>query len=399
MNSPVKKINLLVACSLIVATTVVPLNAREVSNAVDTPQPSPSIIIIGESLIGEESSAICLQELVDALKTKPNDAKLLVLKAAVENYECQYSKAIADASAAIKASPNYERAYALRAEAELRSGLFDAARKDMLKAGSLSKPKFYEQRSAEVDDLEYDFKHQEKQPARRLALACTAVLFTQNRQGCSSLAGAEPNENLKSEQKDLLVQWWDVHDRDELLDTLKHQLCVGHNTRWQRMQKEIEANRPLDSFKGGWNLPQDFEAAIQLVKKYGKQFGSRGLLAWDHCRCVALCRWGYQAGYLTEAEAWELIMPVAARIQKQSKNWQQLATDYLIGRNFWCDSIYQEGAVSSKKIQHRLLHDPNSPWVKLPLQSIPIVCKSDDATIVAIIERLRNGRKVQRSAN
>ncbi len=399
MNSRFRNINLLVAVSLIAITAAAPLNAREVSNAVDTPQPSPSIIIIGESLIGEESSAVCMQELVEALKTRPNDAKVLVLKAALENYECQYSKAIADASAAIKASPNYERAYALRAEAEMRSGLFEAARTDMLKAGSLSMPKSYEQRSAEVDALEYDFKHQEKQPARRLALACTAILFTQNRQGCSSLAGAEPSESLKSEQKDLLVQWWDVHDRNQLLDTLKHQLCVGHNSRWQRMQKGLEANRALDSFKGGWNLPQDFEAAIQLLKKYGRQFGNRGLLAWDHCRYVALCRWGYQAGYLTEAEAWELIMPVAAKIQKQSKNWQQLASEYLIGRNFWCDSIYQEGAVSSKKIKHRLLHDPNSPWVKLPLPSIPIVCKSDDATILAIIDRLRGGRKVQRSAN
>ncbi len=389
----------LVASLLSLTASVTPARAADaVDNSVNAPQPNASILIVGEKLIGQQSSSICMQEVLQALKAKPNDAKLLLLKAAIENYECQYAKSIADSTAVLRANPNNERALVLRSEARLRSALFDLARQDMLDAGRLSSPENYKDNFSEIDTLEYDFQHQVKEKERKLALATTAVLFSQNEEGCESLAGAQLTNSVKNSQKRLLVRWWNVNNRTELLDLLKYQLTTGHNRRWQNMQKEYEANRPLDRFRSGWTDAHDYEVGVSLLKKYGKQFGTRGLLAWDHCRYIALCRWGYQCGYLTEAEAWELIMPVAARIQKQSKNWDQLATDYLIGRHFWSDTIYQEGNDTVQKIKYRLLHDPGSTWVKIPLHSVKIAVPSDDAAIIASIDRMLSaGSKVQRS--
>ena len=74
--------------------------------------------------------------------------------------------------------------------------------------------------------------------------------------------------------------------------------------------------------------------SVEMVQKYAAQLGSKSLLGFDLCRYVAVCRWGCLCGYLTEDEAWDKIMPVAAKLQATFSSWKELGQNYLIGREF-----------------------------------------------------------------
>jgi hypothetical protein len=60
-----------------------------------------------------------------------------------------------------------------------------------------------------------------------------------------------------------------------------------------------------------------------------------GLLGWDDSRYVALCRWGYAAGYLTEEEAWKRMNDAVIVLQKSFASWEELGEVYCIARDCW----------------------------------------------------------------
>jgi len=341
----------------------------------------------GQLLLRQGKSVEAMREVDEGLKLSAKNSILLTLKAAIEIYECQYRKAIEDSSLAISSEPDNSQAYASRGEAHLRLGQFDLARQDLQKAASLSDPVAYQSRLHEIDNLEFDQRNKLSAPDRRWALACTAFLFSQNHQGFNSLAGAELTEAFRKKQREkLLPNSWDVNDRKTLLAQLKILVHQGHNTRWEGMKKVSNSDQLLLSFKRDWNNAQDYDNAVELVREHGPEFGERGILAWDYCRYICLCRWGYQAGYLSESEAWQLMMPIAKRLQELYTSWEQMANEYLIGRDFWWHGKSLREAPNLLLIKQRLLRDPDSPWMQLPWKTA-IESKSDDPTIYALIDQ------------
>ncbi len=176
------------------------------------------------------------------------------------------------------------------------------------------------------------------------------------------------NDAIVRREKRTLSEWWGVNNRSELLEMIRVTRTGCHNPRWLAIHKTLKEGGDV-SVHNKRNSQSDFDVAVALVKEHGDQYGDRGILAWDLGRCISLCRWGYICGYITEAEAWELMMPAARLLQANYRSWDQMAQEYLVGRQFWNNTIYREGEYKLLGIKYRLLHDPNSPWVKLPWQT------------------------------
>jgi tetratricopeptide (TPR) repeat protein len=218
-----------------------------------------------------------------------------------------------------------------------------------------------------VQTYQYDLTHKPEEHKYQWAIACSAQLFSQNHDGLWSLSGDEPTEaNIQSEKK-LLLDWWDISSREELLKLLESQLQYGHNSSWQAHRAALKQVNPVESLIA---LLHDSDNAAQvpvrldLVRQYGEKFGDRGLLAWDLCRYISLCRWGYRVGWLSEEEAYERIMPVARRLQANYSSWQ-MGNEYLIGRHFWNAELYEADREKSEEILGHLLKWPKGPWVSL----------------------------------
>ena len=89
---------------------------------------------------------------------------------------------------------------------------------------------------------------------------------------------------------------------------------------------------------------------------------------WDYPRVIMLARWGYTVGYLSEDEAWKFIWPLAQRLERMFSSWQELGAADLTARRTW----YETEAQDRKFAEYAyltLVTTPSSPWRKFPWNS------------------------------
>ncbi len=87
-------------------------------------------------------------------------------------------------------------------------------------------------------------------------------------------------------------------------------------------------------------------------------------IGWDYPRAIFLCRWGVDAGYLEEREAWDKIMPAARRLQSIYTTWQKLGEAYLSGRAGWTTDKNER--IRGEYAYRVLVMNASSPWRTLP---------------------------------
>lgn len=203
---------------------------------------------------------------------------------------------------------------------------------------------------------------------QRWALATTAILAEVNGDHHDQLGCTMIDNDSRSLFQDLLRDGWRVTDRASLLDTLEWLETEGHRSEFARMGKDITAMSPMELATIKKRLRND-EAElhrIKIVQEYYGPLGERGILGWDLIRYITVCRWGYAAGYLSEAEAWQCIMPMARELQQNFHSWKELGQNYLIGRDFWSYTGAQVFRSSFYTAFNRLCTEKSSPWVTLP---------------------------------
>lgn len=200
------------------------------------------------------------------------------------------------------------------------------------------------------------------------ALATCALLTERNHERHDLLAGCERTASDISRWKKGLRESWSVSNREDLLKTLRWLQQEGHRERFEKMGSYIGTLTPAElkalEEKNAGNAQAS--SAMEIAAQYYKRLGKKSILGWDYCRYVSVCRWGYVVGYLSEAEAWERIMPVARTLQSTFDSWEDLGNNYLIGRRFWSQQQTLRDGEEYKKVLETFRTDSNSPWVKLP---------------------------------
>jgi len=247
-------------------------------------------------------------------------AKSLLNKAKSEVEACEFEGAIADCGEAIKEGLHSSDIYIWRGCAYMHVGDFKHADEDFHKASALTKGsgEYWLHR---LRDFEFDDAHKEKQAAHRWALACTAIQFTKDKLCSKSLAGLEINEHSVENERQLLQGRMNVASQQDL-------------------------DRVLAAMENKINKSKD----------------DKSLLAWDLSLYICICRWGYLAGYMHDAVAWEMIMPKAKRIQQEYSSWNEFAEHYMQGRRSWDESAYERDKELFERAIRRLNQNKHSPW-------------------------------------
>jgi hypothetical protein len=196
------------------------------------------------------------------------------------------------------------------------------------------------------------------------ALATTAILFEFNKSSSSLLGGAATIPENVQVEKEELSEWWGVSSRDQLLEMLEWLQFEGHRAAFEQLGRQVDAMSEQEFKAAEAALLQDPDKLqkVQIVRRYHHSLGQPGILAWDLIRYVALCRWGYLAGYLSQTEAWDHIMPAALRLQQAFGSWENLQRNYLIGREFWSQQQTEKNGARFQEIFEHFIHDPTSPW-------------------------------------
>lgn len=129
---------------------------------------------------------------------------------------------------------------------------------------------------------------------------------------------------------------WDVPDRESLLAAVEEIMAGGHNAEFLDSAEEVKGMSALQVRQRASMMDKVdrymWPQTKALWDKWGKK---KGILAWDLCRVSSLAQWGYTAGYLTYAEALELIEPAAARLCKSFSSWEEVYENFLDGYH-WC---------------------------------------------------------------
>ena len=199
---------------------------------------------------------------------------------------------------------------------------------------------------------------------RAWALAASALLtrFNGGRDDLLGMALATPR--IVREEKQALVDWWGVNNREDLLAMLQWVEDGGHRKGWDDLATYIGglSSSELTQFLAKVSTNTELKHQVDMVRHYAPTLGSKSLLGWDYSRYICLCRWGYLCGYLTEAEAWDRIMPVAAMLQKTFSSWAELGQNYLIGREYWSYQQMMKDGDAIRAVYQDLLKSPTSPW-------------------------------------
>lgn len=119
-----------------------------------------------------------------------------------------------------------------------------------------------------------------------------------------------------------LKQQWGISNSEEAKETLNDLLQLKRSTEFE----------PL--------LQQPSSGLEQIQKSIAKGLGidlstverTKSAYAWDICRAVALTKWCYWCGYLTENETWNIMEQAAKTASERGENWIDYTVSFLLGR-------------------------------------------------------------------
>lgn len=117
-----------------------------------------------------------------------------------------------------------------------------------------------------------------------------------------------------------LAESWGINDRKDLILTVSGLVENGHNADFLKQA----VNKGTDSYTAA------------LYKKWGET----GIICWDLFRVSNLVQFGYEAGYITYAEALALLEPAAKRLQASFTSWEKAYENYLDGYGWWSGTGY-----------------------------------------------------------
>lgn len=199
------------------------------------------------------------------------------------------------------------------------------------------------------------------------ALATCAVLTESNGRRHDVLGGCDRTPVEVKAWQESLAKWWNTHNRKELLETLQWIEGGGHRQEFDEMARDLSSATPeqLVAIRKRVANNPSVSNKVEIVLKYKGQFGKKSIVAWDFSRYVSLCGWGCVAGYLTEDEAWERIMPAARLMQKMFTSWEDLGTNHVVGREFWSLKQTIANGARTQQCFEKLKTDAASPWKRL----------------------------------
>ncbi|HWC00898.1 MAG TPA: DUF1266 domain-containing protein, partial [Bryobacteraceae bacterium] len=182
-----------------------------------------------------------------------------------------------------------------------------------------------------------------------------------------------PDANAASlAQKEYLAKAWSIHSRAELLTLLG---SIEEGTRGERhafwSQRRRFETLPPEALFDAFLVPGEEQPMMErklLVLTYLHAPPSRTLelTAWDFGRYIALCHWGQGAGYLSEREAWDRILPVARLLQAAFVSWDEFSADCLRGREFWSAEAMRQTGAEWRGMAAERLQTPKGLWAKIP---------------------------------
>ncbi len=184
----------------------------------------------------------------------------------------------------------------------------------------------------------------------------------------------------------VLLDSWRVKSRGDLLQRLESLRTQGTRAIYADLLAQVSVGGRRGWWQRSVDMLQDRVRAyrVAIVERESAQLGAAGILAFDISRRVNTARWGYAAGYLSESEAWRLILPAARLAQSSFDSWEAFGRSFLVGRDFfWASSNHDTSQREFVRAVHDLQTRPDGAWRihpwRQPLGDVPIRAADPEA--------------------
>jgi hypothetical protein len=196
---------------------------------------------------------------------------------------------------------------------------------------------------------------------QRWALATSAIPKKANDMELDVLGGGVATKIYIIVIREMLERDWEITDRSGAIATIGWLKDQGHREEFDLMLQDISQLDDIgfDRLVKEYADDPEVRKQLKLVYSIKNTIGNKSIIGWDYCRIVYLAECCCVAGYLTEEEAWQEIMPATKVIQSTFSSWKEMSDNYLLGRKFWSGGS-EPMITSAVKF---LLSDKTSPWV------------------------------------
>lgn len=148
-------------------------------------------------------------------------------------------------------------------------------------------------------------------------------------------AGSRNSRTAERCQDTLNGSSWNIPDREDLAYTVLSMTMYGHDSTFREMAADVKQRTPeeraaISAASDAWP-----DYMWEYTEQLDKKWGNKGIMAWDLFRMSNLVQWGYTAGYVTYAEALELLEPAATILSENFSSWDEAYENYLDGYNWW----------------------------------------------------------------
>ena len=195
---------------------------------------------------------------------------------------------------------------------------------------------YLESKLGEIDALEEPQPKAYNIPAlwERFCIALSGIISTVNDHKLDELDVEERVPLFVQQITSLIRNSWGISGREDLIETLLYLSRAGYRARFAAY---AEAASPEELF-GNDMAQEDREGIVRghaFVQHFKDKYGADFLLGWDIGRAAMITRWGYFVGWLTQAEAEQLLSDMGQVATNGLSGWREFARSYLFGGAFW----------------------------------------------------------------
>ena len=174
------------------------------------------------------------------------------------------------------------------------------------------------------------------------ALDLTMPLSVMNSTSYSTLMPIRENQNLPNEDywKGFLEETWSITSREEYFSMFDDVCSSGQSNSYTELLALLQKNQNFTPLQIALHLNMEKYQCDRMyfVEATKDWLGERSLRAWDLGRMIIVTRWAYGAGYISEEEAWEQILPIAKTLRTLYHSREDYLSSYIGGRGFFGSS-------------------------------------------------------------
>ena len=195
---------------------------------------------------------------------------------------------------------------------------------------------YLESKLGEIDALEEPQPQAYNIPAlwERFCIALSGIISTVNDHKLDELDVEERVPLFVQQITSLIRNSWGISGREDLIETLLYLSRAGYRARFAAY---AEAASPEELF-GNDMAQEDREGIVRghaFVQPFKEKYCADFLLGGDIGRAAMITRWGYFVGWLTQAEAEQLLSDMGQVAANGLSGWREFARSYLFGGAFW----------------------------------------------------------------